>query len=80
MIQASSQLIEAVQQKVSLSQQLEECQVNLEMMLDNQVQDKLEENKKRKTSKTKYSDNSKVTIDRNNDSESCLQVEAKLRD
>jgi len=40
-MQVSSQLMEAVQQKVSLSQQLEEWEVDLQIMLQEQVKDKL---------------------------------------
>ena len=39
--QVSSQLMEAVQQKVALSQQLEEWEVDLQVMLQEQVKEKL---------------------------------------
>jgi coiled-coil domain-containing protein 64 len=42
--QVSSQLIEAVQQKVALSQQLEEWEVDLQVMLQEQVKEKLVQN------------------------------------
>ena len=42
--QVSSQLMEAVQQKVALSQQLEEWEVDLQVMLQEQVKDKLVQN------------------------------------
>jgi hypothetical protein len=42
--QVSSQLMEAVQQKVALFQQLEKSEVDLQVMLQEQVKDKLVQN------------------------------------
>ena len=42
--QVSSQLMEAVQQKVALSQQLEEWEVDLQVLLQEQVKEKLVQN------------------------------------
>ncbi|CAG7717088.1 unnamed protein product [Allacma fusca] len=41
MMQANSQLIEAVQQKIALSQQLEQWQVDMQQLLDEQMRTKL---------------------------------------
>ena len=58
--QVSSQLIEAVQQKVSLSQQLEEWEVDLQVMLQEQVKDKLGGNTNSQSGKSSSSDSETV--------------------
>ena len=54
--QVSSQLMEAVQQKVALSQQLEEWEVDLQVMLQEQVKDKLVQNTSNQSGKSSGSD------------------------
>ena len=63
-MQVSSQLMEAVQQKVSLSQQLEEWEVDLQVMLQEQVKDKLGSNTNSQSGKTSASDSDKDMVAR----------------
>ena len=54
--QVSSKLMEAVQQKVALSQQLEEWEVDLQVMLQQQVKDKLVQNTANQSGQSSGSD------------------------
>eukprot|EP00092_Neocalanus_flemingeri_P067246 GFUD01082040.1.p1 GENE.GFUD01082040.1~~GFUD01082040.1.p1 ORF type:complete len:219 (-),score=98.54 GFUD01082040.1:86-679(-) len=63
-MQVSSQLMEAVQQKVSLSQQLEEWEVDLQVILQEQVKDKLGGNISSQTENSTGSDSDKETVAR----------------
>ncbi len=47
-MQINSQLLEAIQQKVELSQQLEQWQVDMELLLGEQMKERLEGNEGRK--------------------------------
>ena len=60
----NSQLIEAVQQKVTLSQQLEEWEVDLQVMLQEQVKDKMVHNKSSQFEKTSSSDSERSADNR----------------
>ena len=62
--QVSSQLMEAVQQKVALSQQLEEWEVDLQVMLQEQVKDKLVQNTSNQSGKSSGSDTEKGGVTR----------------
>jgi len=63
-MQVSSQLIEAVQQKVALSQQLEEWEVDLQVMLQEQVKDKLVQNTSSQQDKSSGYESEKSTVSR----------------
>ena len=63
-MQVSSQLMEAVQQKVSLSQQLEEWEVDLQVMLQEQVKDKLVQNTSSQQDKSSGYESEKSTVSR----------------
>jgi len=60
-MQVNSQLIEAVQQKVTLSQQLEEWEVDLQVMLQEQVKNKMVQNTSSQSDKTSSSDSERST-------------------
>merc|ERR1712013_849490 len=60
-MQVNSQLIEAVQQKVTLSQQLEEWEVDLQVMLHEQVKNKMVQNTSSQSDKTSSSDSERST-------------------
>ena len=62
--QVSSQLIEAVQQKVSLSQQLEEWEVDLQVMLQEQVKEKLVRNTSNQSGQSSGSDPERGAVTR----------------
>ena len=57
-------MIEAVQQKVTLSQQLEEWEVDLQVMLQEQVKDKMVHNKGSQFEKTSSSDSERSADNR----------------
>ena len=63
-MQVSSQLMEAVQQKVSLSQQVEEWVVDLQVMFQERVKDKLGMNSSSQSGKSSGSDSDKDTVAR----------------
>jgi len=63
-MQVNSQLIEAVQQKVTLSQQLEEWEVDLQVMLQEQVKNKMVQNTSSQSDKTSSSDSERSTENR----------------
>ena len=54
--------MEAVQQKVALSQQLEECEVDMQVMLQEQVKDKMEGNSSDRSGKSSSSDSDKDPV------------------
>ena len=62
--QVSSQLMEAVQQKIALSQQLEEWEVDLQVMLQEQVKDKLVQNTANQSVKSNGSDTERSAVNR----------------
>ena len=62
--QVSSQLMEAVQQKVALSQQLEEWEMDLQVMLQEQANDKLVQNMAKQSGKSSGSDTEKGAVTR----------------
>jgi len=64
MMQVSSQLMEAVQQKVSLSQQLEEMEVNMQSFLQDQVKNKLDRRSSSQSNSSSESDSGKETLSR----------------
>ena len=53
-LQITSQLMETVKQKVSLAQQLEQCEVDMQFMLQEQLRDKQFSNYEGNTSENKY--------------------------
>ena len=62
--QVSSQLMEAVQQKVALSQQLEEWEVDLQVMLQEQVKEKLVQNTTNQSQMSSGSDTERGSVTR----------------
>ena len=54
--QVGSQLMESVQQKLALSQQLEKCEVDMQDMLQEQVKEKMVGNSSGKSVKSNSSD------------------------
>ena len=54
--------MEAVQQRVALSQQLEECEVDMQVMLQEQVKDKMEGNSSDRSGKSSSSDSYKDPV------------------
>jgi rRNA-processing protein FCF1 len=62
--QVSSQLMEAVQQKVALSQQLEEWESDLQVMFQEQVKEKLVQNTANRSGKASGSDTESETVTR----------------
>jgi hypothetical protein len=63
-MQVSSQLMEAVQQKVSLSQHLEEMEVNMDRFLQDQVKDKLDRMVSSQSDTASDSDSGRETLSR----------------
>ena len=54
--QVISQLMESVQQKLALSQQLEKCEVDMQVMLQEEVKDKMVRNSSGQSGKSSSSD------------------------